>query len=287
MRPLVITGPTAAGKTAAAVAIAAEYGATVVSMDAMQVYRGMDIGTAKVDAETRARIPHRCIDIRNPDEDFSAADFVVEANAAIESGGPVILCGGTPFYLRAFLLGLVPAPPVNLELRQQFEALDNPHQALHEVDPVLATRLHPNDKVRIIRGLEFYAASGQRLSEMHDADPQTRRDCEVIWIDAEDIYARIDHRVLDMMAAGYLSEVQRLLDAGYSRALKPMQSLGYKHLAAHLLDGLELGEAVRLTQRDTRHFAKKQRTFLRGLSFSPGGDPIRAARLAFTPVSRS
>lgn len=281
MRPLVITGPTAAGKTAAAVAIAQEYGATIVSMDAMQVYRGMDIGTAKVDAETRERIPHRCIDIRDPNEDFSAADFVNEANAAIESGHPVILCGGTPFYLRAFLLGLVPAPIVDLEIRRQFEVLENPHAVLHTVDPILASRLHPNDKVRIIRGLEFHAASGQRLSEMHDADPKTRRDCEVVWIDAEDIYARIDQRVIDMIAAGYLSEVRGLLDAGYSPALKPMQSLGYKHLTAHLLGGLDFAEAVRLTQRDTRHFAKKQRTFLRGLGFSPGANPLEAAKCAF------
>lgn len=281
MRPLVITGPTAAGKTAAAVAIASEYGAIIVSMDAMQVYRGMDIGTAKVDVETRERIPHRCIDIRNPDEDFSAADFVAEANAAIDSEKPVILCGGTPFYLRAFLLGLVPAPAVDLEIRRQFEAIENPHSMLQTIDPVLATRLHPNDKVRIIRGLEFHAVSGTRLSEMHDADPQTRRDCEVVWIDADDIYARIDQRVLDMIAAGYLSEVRGLLAAGYSPALKPMQSLGYKHLAAHLLDGLDFAEAVRLTQRDTRHFAKKQRTFLRGLGFSPRANPFEAAQRAF------
>ena len=281
MRPLVITGPTAAGKSAEAIRIAERFNATIVSMDAMQVYRRMDIGTAKIDLATRTRIAHQCIDIRNPDEPFSAADFVAEANAAIAEGGPVILCGGTPFYLRAFLFGLVQAPATDATLRERFEALESPHSALHAVDPMLAARLHPNDRVRLIRGLEYHAISGKRLSEMHDADPHIRRDCEVVWLDADDLYARIDARVVQMMSAGYLDEVRGLLASGIGRFAKPMQSLGYKHLACHVLDNLSLPEAVRLTQRDTRHFSRKQRTFLRGLGFAPGGDLASAADRAF------
>lgn len=281
MRPLVITGPTAAGKTAAALDIAQRHGAIIVSMDAMQVYRGMNVGTAKVGPEIRARIPHRCIDIRNPNEDFSAADFVVEAEAAIAEGQPVVLCGGTPFYLRAFLMGLVPAPPVDARLRAQFESLDNPHARLVEVDPVLAQRLHPNDRLRVVRGLEFFETSGRRLSEMHDADPRTRRDCEVVWIDADHLYERINNRVMDMVNSGYVDEVRGLLASGYSRNLKSMQSLGYRHFTSFVLGEIDQATAIEYTQRDSRHFAKKQRTFLRGLGFSPGGSVNEAAARAF------
>ncbi|MDP2314339.1 MAG: tRNA (adenosine(37)-N6)-dimethylallyltransferase MiaA [Pseudomonadota bacterium] len=280
VRPVVLVGPTGAGKSDAALEIAAAHGATVVSMDAMQVYRGMDIGTAKVSVEIRAAIPHRCIDIRNLDEPFSAADFVAEADAAA-STGPVVLCGGTPFYLRAWLCGLVPAPPVDLALRAALEALPDPHARLQEVDPVLAARLHPNDRVRVVRGLEIHALTGRPLSALHAEDPHERRDAEVIWIDRDDLYERLDERVDAMMAAGYLEEVRGLLDQGWSRELKPMLSLGYRYLAAHLAGELPLDEAVRLTKRDTRHLARKQRGFLRSMGFFPRTDVKETAARAF------
>ena len=277
MRPLVITGPTGAGKSDAALSIAERHGACVVSMDAMQVYRGMDIGTAKLSISDRARIPHLCIDIRDPDEPFSAADFVSIADSA---PGPTILCGGTPFYLRAWLFGLVPAPAVDPELRRALDALEDPHARLREVDPVLAARLHPNDRVRVVRGLEVHALSGRRLSELHAEDTKTPRPCEVVWLDRDDLYACLDARVDQMMSAGYLEEVRGLLDRGYARTLKPMLSLGYKHLAAHLAGELPLDEAVRLTKRDTRHLARKQRGFLKGLGFSPRRDVKEVAARA-------
>ncbi|GDX80723.1 tRNA dimethylallyltransferase [Deltaproteobacteria bacterium] len=284
--PLILTGPTAAGKSSIAMAIAERYGATIVSMDAMAVYRGMDIGTAKATVEDRARVPHRAIDVRNPDEPFSAADFVAEAEAVLATGTPTILCGGTPFYLRAFWLGLVPAPPGDPATRARFEALPDPHAALAEVDPVLAARLHPNDRVRVIRGLEVHALTGTPLSALHAADPHERREAEVVWIDTPDLLDRIDRRVITMMEAGYLDEVRRLIAAGYARDLKPMGSLGYRYLTAHLLDGLPIHEAVRLTQQDTRQFARKQRGFLRGLGLAPDGDPWAAAERAFGPMPR-
>ncbi len=278
MRPLVITGPTGAGKSDAALEVAERYGAVVVSMDAMQVYRGMDIGTAKLSPTDRARVPHRCIDVREPDEPFSAADFVAEADATPD---PKILCGGTPFYLRAWLFGLVPAPPVDPALRAALEALPDPHARLAEVDPALAARLHPNDRVRIVRGLEVHALTGTRLSELHADDPKVRRDAEVVWLDRDDLYERLDARVDAMMAQGYLDEVRALLDRGYTRALKPMQSLGYEHLASFLAGEIDLDEAVRLTKRDTRHLARKQRSFLRSLGFFPREDVKEAAARAF------
>ena len=281
MRPLVVTGPTAAGKSAVAMALAERWGATIVAMDAMTVYRGMDIGTAKPSAEDRARVPHRGLDLRDPDEPFSAADFVAVAEAAMAEGRPTILCGGAAFYLRAFLDGLVATPPADAHLRARFDALPDPHAALALVDPVLAARLHPNDRVRIVRGLEVHALTGRPLSALHAEDHPTRRDCEVVWVDRDDLPARIDARVVAMMAAGYLDEVRRLLDAGVSRHCKPMRSLGYLHLAAHLAGELSVDEAVRLTQQDSRRFARKQRTFFRGLGLTPGGDAIEAAQRAF------
>jgi tRNA dimethylallyltransferase len=283
MMPLVLVGPTAAGKTDLALRLAEAHGATIVSMDAMQVYRGMDIGTAKVSPAIRARIPHLGIDVVNPDEAFSAADFAALADAAPE---PKILVGGSTFYLRAWWQGLVDTPPVDLALRARLEALDDPHAALRLVDPVLADRLHPNDRVRVVRGLEVFHLGGVPLSTLHAQDPKRRRDAVVVTVDAPDLNERIDRRVLQMMDQGYLDEVRGLLAAGYARTLKPMMSLGYRHLADHLCGDCTLDEAIERTQRDTRSFARKQRSFLRGLGL-PDLDPDEAAAHAFAaPASR-
>jgi tRNA dimethylallyltransferase len=153
------------------------------------------------------------------------------------------------------------------------------------VDPPLAARLHPNDRVRIVRGLEVHALTGRPLSALHAEDPKVRRDVEIVWIDRDDLYERIDARVDLMMAAGYLDEVRTLLERGWGRHLKPMQSLGYRHLAAALAGETTLEEAVEATKRDTRHFARKQRGFLRSLGLAPGGDPDVAAARAFGDVT--
>lgn len=277
-----LAGPTAAGKTDAALAVAEAYGATVVSADAMQVYRGMDIGTAKVDRATRDRVPHVGIDVVDPDEPFDAADFVALADAVIARGGPVVVVGGTSLYLRSLLRGLVETPPADPVLRRGFEALPDAHAALAVVDPVLAARLHPNDQVRIVRGLEVFALTGTPLSRMH-ADHATRADrleAVGLWLDRPDLDARIEARVGIMLDAGYVDEVRGLLDAGYGRELKPMQSLGYRHLCDHVLDGLPLDEAARRTVRDTRRFARKQRNWMRVLGFRRVEGDVRDQVLA-------
>jgi tRNA dimethylallyltransferase len=261
---LVLAGPTAAGKTDAAMELARRWGARIVSADAMQVYRGMDIGTGKATPEELERFPHACVDVRDPDEPYSAQDFARDADREVQAGGPIAVAGGTVFYLRAFLYGLVPTPPVDPTLRARLEALEDPWSALREVDPTLAARLHPHDRVRIVRGLEVFYGSGQRLSDLHARDPQRpRHPHRVLWLDRDDLRARIDLRVEQMMDRGYLDEVRGLLEAGYDRGLKPMQSLGYRHLADHLLDGLELQEAIWRTRRDTWRFARKQRGWSR------------------------
>jgi tRNA dimethylallyltransferase len=260
----VLAGPTAAGKTAAAVHVAHLWGARIVSADAMQVYRGMDIGTGEAAAGVLRRFPHACVDVRDPDQPYSAQDFAAEADGIVDSGQRVVVAGGTFFYLRAFLHGLVRAPPADPALRAELEALEDPWSQLQRVDPVLAARLHPNDRVRIVRGLEVHRLSGQRLSDLHASDEQTpRHPHRVLWLDRDDLRPRIDLRVERMMARGYLAEVQRLLDEGYERSLKPMQSLGYRHLADHLLDGLPRDEAIWRTRRDTWRFARKQRGWSR------------------------
>ncbi len=267
--PFVLVGPTGAGKTAAALRIAERHGVEIVSMDAMQVYRGMDIGTAKATLEERARVRHHCIDVRDPTEPFDAVDFAAEVERV---GTRSVLCGGTVFYLRAWMQPLVDLPAVDPEVRARCEALEDPHAALVAVDPVLAARLHPNDRVRVIRGLEVYAQTGRRLSELHDADPGHRKACTVVWLDRDELDSILDARVDAMMRAGYLDEVRALLDAGVPRTCKPMLSLGYKHLADHLAGEIDLAEAVLRTKVATRQFARRQRKFLRSLGFTPTSD---------------
>jgi tRNA dimethylallyltransferase len=280
-RVLVLGGPTAAGKTAAALAVAERFDAAVVSADAMQVYRGMDIGTGKATPEEQERAPHFGIDLRAPDESFDAADFVALADGVCAVYPRVVVAGGTALYLRAFLRGLVATPPVDPELRARLAELDDPHEALAAVDPALARRLDPNDRLRIVRGLEVHAQMGTPLSELHraHAGAPDRVPAVARWLDRPDLDARVDARVLEMRDRGLAAEVRGLLDAGYGRELKPMRSLGYRHLCDHWLDGLDLDEALRRTARDTRRLARKQRTWMRGLGFRPpdGADPVEVA----------
>lgn len=289
MKLLVLAGPTASGKTDAALAAAEAHGATIVSADAMQVYRGLDIGTAKVDAATRARVPHVGIDVVDPDEPFDAAAFVALAEATMARGGPVVVAGGTSLYIRSLTRGLVETPPSDPALRSTFEALDDPHAALAAVDPVLAARLHPNDHVRIVRGLEVHALTGRQLSSLQEehAKEADRHEGLGLWIDRDDLDDRIERRVKAMIDAGYAEEVRGLLDRGYPRTLKPMLSLGYRHLCDHWLDGLPLDEAIRRTIRDTRRFARKQRNWMRVLGYRRvHGDDLGAVLAAAAEAFR-
>jgi len=295
---LILAGPTAAGKTDAALAVARRWDVSLVSADAMQVYRGMDIGTAKEPPEVLQRFPHACVDVRDPTHEFTAADFAAETDSVIAeaqaTGRGVVVVGGTGFYLRALLVGLAPAPSGDEAMRAELAALPDPHAALAAVDPELAAKLHPNDRVRVVRGLEVHALTGRPLSAIwaEHALSEPRYPSVRVWLDRDDLDERIDRRVLLMMERGYLDEVRRLLDAGVPRTAKPMRSLGYRHLADHLLDELALDEAVRRTQRDSRRFARKQRTFLRGLGGFQQVDArdreavIAAAREAFGPAAR-
>lgn len=272
---LVIAGPTASGKSELALRLARELDGEIVNADSMQVYRGMDIGTAKATAEERAQIPHHLIDMVDPDHPFSAADFAEAADRAIADivsrGKQAIVVGGTGLYIRALLKGLVESPGGADEFRQALheEAVRLGNAALLErlrrVDPELAERLHPNNLPRIIRALEVHHLTGIPLSHYqreHAFSGQRYRSLQIaIRVERGILYRRIDERVERMLAEGLLDEVRQLLAADYTPEMKAMRAIGYKESIAHLAGAYSLDEATRLIKRETRHYAKRQLTW--------------------------
>lgn len=259
----VVAGPTAAGKTGLAVRRAQQTGAVILSADAMQVYRGMDVGTAKASLEERGGVRHFGLDVVDPWEPFDAAAFVALGDAVIAEHERVIVAGGTSLYVHALVRGLVQTPAVDPALRTELQDAPDLYDRLVRVDPALAARLHPNDRVRLLRGVEVYLQTGERLSDLqaaHAAQPD-RYEVDGVWLDPPDLDRRIDTRAEGMFAGGLVEETRRLLEAGVHRDLKPMRSLGYRHVCDHLLDGLPVEDALHRTQRDTRRFARKQRTW--------------------------
>lgn len=274
MRAFVLGGPTASGKTGFAVELALAFDAVVLSADAMQVYRGMDVGTGKASLQEQRGVRHYGFDLREPDEPFDASDFVALAEQVLATHERVIVAGGTSLYLQALRRGLVSTPDPDPALRAELDQVEDLHARLVAVDPVLAERLHPNDRVRLVRGIEVFELSGERLSDLHAAHAAAPDRVEVdgVWLDREDLDERIDRRVLQMMDDGYLAEVNALVERGFDLSVKPMRSLGYRHLASHLTEDLPLEEAVRRTQRDTRRFARKQRTWRRHIGLRDARD---------------
>ena len=273
---LVIWGPTGVGKTAFALAAAELLDAEILSIDSLQVYRGLDIGTAKATSEERARVPHHLIDILDPDAEFNVADFMVAADAAVNDivgrGKRVIAVGGTNLYARVFVHGIFDAPPPDAEIRERHRqfadehGIPSLHQRLRSVDPDLAARLGLNDLVRISRGLEVFEQTGRRLSELqaehHFATPRHRALKIGLNRPRSDLYERIDQRVDTMIALGFEAEYRSLVER-YPRDLKPLMSLGYRHMGLHVFDGMPLDDMLTLVKRDTRRFAKGQLTWLR------------------------
>ena len=272
---LVICGPTASGKSELALRLAAKLDAEIINADSMQVYRGMDIGTAKLTAEQREGIPHHLIDVADPGQPFSAADFADMADAAIrdirERGKRVIVAGGTGLYIKALLKGLIDSPAISENVRRDLtaDALELGNAAMLEklsrVDPVSAARTHPNNLVRIIRALEVFQQTGIPLSRYQEEHRFSAQRYQVrhigITIDRPSLYGRIDGRVDRMVEQGLIQEVQQLLNAGYSREEKVMRSIGYKEITAFLAGEYGLEEAIYLIQRNTRHYAKRQLTW--------------------------
>lgn len=307
IRLIVVCGPTAVGKTGAAIRLAERFGGEIVNADSVQVYRFMDIGTAKPTADEQARARHHLVGVADPNEAFDAARFARMGRAAIADiagrGKVPIVAGGTGLYIKTLLCGLAKQAPsdaaVRGRLRREAEQIGAAamHQRLAALDPETAERVHPNDSVRIVRALEVYALSGRPISAHHRDHGFADAPFETFKIglnmDRERLYARIDQRVDAMMAAGLAVEVQDLLARGYGADLKSMQSLGYRHMTEYLTGQAALDEAVATLKRDTRRFAKRQFTWFRAdpdIRWTPAEAvdalfPEIAAFLDATPVA--
>ena len=276
---ILIAGPTASGKSDLAVRLAEKIGGEIISGDSMQVYKGMDIGTAKITVEEMRGIPHHLIDVVEPWEEWNVARFTEEAARLVEEiharGAVPIVCGGTGFYLHALAYGADFEPEeTGGELRRQLEeqaATEEGRAALYaelcEIDPESARVIHPNNSKRVIRAIEYYRQCGRKISEHNRELKQTESPYELYYFvlsrKREELYERIEQRVDRMMADGLVEEVKRLREAGCSRNMVSMQGLGYKEIL-DALDGItSLEEAVRILKRDTRHFAKRQLTWFR------------------------
>jgi tRNA dimethylallyltransferase len=272
----VLVGPTAVGKTAAAVHLARRLGAEIVNADSLQVYRELDIGTAKPTSAERALAPHHLVDIVSPNEPYDAARYTREARQVIAElharGVLPLVVGGTGLYIKALLHGIFAegkaAPEVRERLRAELPAqgLAALYARLQDLDPETAQRLPPGDAYRIVRALEVMEATGRPLSVLYGEHGFRDRPYETVKLGLSfprpELYARIEARVEAMLAAGWLEEVHRLL-ARYGPDLKPLKSLGYRRLVEFLQGGADWEETVARIKQDTRRYAKRQLTWFR------------------------
>ncbi len=272
-----ILGPTAVGKSDLALLACERFGGEIVSVDSMQVYRGLDVATSKPGLEERRRVPHHGIDLVEPGEDFSAGDFVRHAAPTVEAirrrGRLPILVGGTGLYLRALLKGLVDAPRRDEALRARLRAIGERrgavflHGMLRRVDPKAAEPLRPGDRQRIVRALEVSFSGPRSLSERIRSapfGPDRYRALKIgLSMDRAALYRRIDERVVRFFAAGLLDEVRGLLARGVPRSANALKAIGYREALACLDGAIDPGEATALAQRGTRRYAKRQWTWFR------------------------
>ena len=273
---VVLLGPTAIGKTELALQLAAAFGGEIVGADSRQVYRGLDIGSAKPTPAQQARASHHLIDVVAPDEPFSLADFLRLARAAIadiQSRDRLpVLVGGTGQYLTALVEGWnAPEVPPNPALRAELEAFAAQQGGgalfgrLRAADPEAEAFVDPRNTRRVIRALEVIAATGQPFSVQRRREPPPWRITQFgLTLDREMLYSRADRRLEQMMASGFLDEVKGLLAAGYERTLPSLSALGYRELCAHLLDGVPLDAALEQTRFTTHDFIRRQYTWFRG-----------------------
>ncbi len=273
-----VVGPTATGKTAVGMALAKMLGGEIISADSMSVYRGMDIGTAKPSLADQGEVRFHLIDVGNPLEAFSVAEFKRLALVAVDEIWerkllPLVV-GGTGLYVNTLTGGWnIPEVPPDYEfrdaLREEAAALDSEHllEKLRKVDAPTAERLHPNDQMRIIRALEVYTKMGVPISQLHAEAGRIETGWDVqlfgLTMRRELLYERIENRVESMIEAGLIDEVRGLLDSGCTPSMTSMKGLGYKEIAGYLLGEYSLDEAVEILKRDTRRFAKRQMTWFR------------------------
>lgn len=275
---IVLTGPTASGKTALSIELAKAIGGEIISADSMQVYRQMDIGTAKIRPEEMEGIPHYLVDVLEPDDPFNVVVFQQMAKAAMkkirENGHIPIIVGGTGFYIQAILNDIDFKENEDDGYRSHLEAMaasdggpERLYEMLKEVDPESTEKIHYHNTKRVIRALEYFHQTGQKISEHNEQESRKESPYNFAYFvlnrPREVLYERIDQRVDQMMEEGLVQEVRRLKDRGYDRSLVSMQGLGYKEILAYFDGELSLEEAVYILKRDTRHFAKRQLTWFK------------------------
>ena len=274
---VIVLGPTAVGKSVTAIRLAEKFKGEVINCDSMQVYKGFDIGTDKIPSSQRKNIPHHLIDIADPSTQFTAAEFVKGALAAIESirvkKSLPIIAGGTGLYLKALLEGLFPEevkdPAIRIRLEQQAKkmGLEFLHEQLLKVDPDYANKIGNRDRIRIIRALEVFTATGKPISAHFRNTRSPVDDFHILKIglklERPVIYERIEARVDRMFERGIVKEVQSLLAEGVELDAPPFRALGYSQVLRHLKGDISLEEAIDLTKIETRHYAKRQMTWFR------------------------
>lgn len=274
---LVIVGPTGVGKSSLAIRLAEEFSGEVISCDSMQVYRGFDIGTDKISPEKRRHIPHHLLDILNSSDQFTAAEFARRAVQAIarilERNRLPIIAGGTGLYIKALIEGLFPEdardPHIRKELEEQAEAkgLETLWEKLMRIDPAYGKQIGKNDRIRIIRALEVYTATKKTISEHFLNTRPYVDDFNIIQIglklEREQLYKRIEDRVDKMFERGIVDEVRKLLDSGVNESAPPFRALGYAQVLQYLKNSISLEEAISLTKKNTRHYAKRQMTWFK------------------------
>jgi tRNA dimethylallyltransferase len=274
---IILGGPTASGKTSVALELARGFKSAIVSADSIQVYRFLDIGSAKPSRSELERVPHYMLDIRYPDEDFSAGDYVREARSAIakivEKSVVPLVVGGTGLYIRLLRGGIADLPRADSKLRSRLHGIEAAEgsgslfRQLEVVDPLSAQSIGPCNYTRILRALEVFKLTGRPISYFHKQ--HALKDCpyEILYLglspEREKLYRSIDNRVDSMLNDGLLDEVKNLYDKGYPRDLKSLQSLGYRHAGMVLSGEMEISEAALVMKKDTRHYAKRQLTWFR------------------------
>jgi tRNA dimethylallyltransferase len=297
---LILTGPTASGKTALALELAGPLNAEIIAMDSMTLYRGMDIGTAKPTPDERRRVPHHLLDVLDPWQSASVAWWLEQAALACRAiearGRRALFVGGTPLYLKALLCGMFDGPPADDAVRARLEsdaARDGSpalHARLARVDPASAARLHPNDIRRVVRALEVFELTERPLSQWQTQwpgpgaanDPASPR-CLCLELERTELYARIDARVERMIAAGLIDEARALRAAPRPPGREAAQAVGYREAFEFLEGRVTLAETVRRTQTRSRQLAKRQLTWFRSL---PECQPVRADLTFPAPPSR-
>lgn len=273
----VIIGPTAVGKTTLAIEVASRIGAEIVSADSRQVYRYMDIGTAKPTEDQLGRVKHHMIDFIDPDEHFGAGQYGSNAKAAVKcvtsSNKIPLVVGGSGLYVRALVEGFFPAPPVDRRLRERILATAEEkgtgflHERLKTVDREAADRIHPNDLQRISRALEVFEQTKTPISELQKGKKENTFRPLYIGLARErgQLYGRTESRILKMVQLGFVEEVERLLDMGYSSSLNSFGAVGYREMAAHLSREMTLDQAIAKTKKNTKAFARRQLAWFKSL----------------------